>query len=144
MSAIVVIARKYNNAFQPDTTNLLHVLRAGDPMHNGAEDGRANEHLDCGDEHVAPVAGKKRPTKGDRGEDGDTAVEGVLWRARSSPARGAPLLQLKPDFKRYLIPVSLAVAYITTNLLNLKPAKIPQRSRGLVDRITDRVRDTLF
>ena len=38
---------------QPDAADLLHVLHAGDAVHHGAEDDRADHHLDGGDEHVA-------------------------------------------------------------------------------------------
>ena len=38
---------------QSDAADLLHILHAGDAMHDGAEDDRRDEHLDQLDKHVA-------------------------------------------------------------------------------------------
>jgi hypothetical protein len=79
---------------QPNTTDLLHILHAGDAMHNRAEDDRANEHPDCGDEHVAErfQAGtgggeevSDQNAKDDRGED--LEVEVAIQRLRASRGR---------------------------------------------------------
>ena len=54
---------------QPNTTDLLHVLHAGDAMHNRAEDDRAMSiliaamNMSPSGFKLAPVAGKKCPTK---------------------------------------------------------------------------------
>jgi len=42
-----------DDGFQPDAADLLHVLHAGNAMHDGAEDDRRDDHLNRLDKHVA-------------------------------------------------------------------------------------------